>query len=58
MSIWSRRTLPAVGAIEPTSMRASVDLPMPEPPTMASESPGSSWKEMPFRMTFLFGGGT
>ena len=44
--------------IDPTSMRASMDLPVPESPTMASDSPGSSWKLMPLRITFLFGGGT
>src|SRR4029077_8364341 len=54
----SRRTLPAVGMIEPTSMRANVDFPEPEAPTIASDSPGSSSKEMPLRITFFVGGGT
>jgi hypothetical protein len=31
-------------------MRASVDLPEPDGPTMASDSPASSWKLMPLRM--------
>ena len=39
--------------IEPTSMRASVDFPEPEAPTIASNSPGSSSKEMPLRITFF-----
>ena len=54
----SRRTAPAVGMIEPTSIRPSVDLPVPDEPTMAIDSPGSSVKLTPFRMTFLLGGGT
>src|SRR5262245_66372661 len=54
----SRRTLPAVGMIEPTSMRAKVDFPEPDAPTIASDSPGSSSKEMPLRITFFVGGGT
>ena len=50
--------MPAVGKIEPTSMRPSVDLPVPEAPTIASDSPGLSWNDMPFKITFLLGGGT
>ena len=36
----SSLTLPAVGMIDPTSMRASMVFPVPESPTMASDSPG------------------
>ena len=39
-------------------MRASVDFPDPDAPTIASDSPGSSSKEMPLRITFFVGGGT
>ncbi|MOA28404.1 hypothetical protein D3C78_1493450 [compost metagenome] len=54
----SRRTLPEVGRIEPTSILPSVVLPEPELPMMASDSPFFSEKEMPFRITFFCGGGT
>ena len=35
----SMNTWPAVGASKPASIRSKVDLPQPEPPRMANNSP-------------------
>src|SRR5262245_6884988 len=43
----SRRMVPAVGSISLTIMRAAVDLPHPDSPTMPSVSPARTEKEMP-----------
>src|SRR6516162_2180712 len=47
MSKPARRMTPAVGLISLTIMRAAVDLPQPDSPTMPSVSPARTAKEMP-----------
>ena len=48
MSSPSTRTRPALGASSPARMRSVVDLPEPEGPSRAKNSPGSITRSRPF----------
>ena len=47
MSWPSMKIMPALGGVSPSSMRASVDLPQPDSPTMPSTPPRSTLRSTP-----------
>ena len=51
----SSSTLPWVGWSRPDTARSSVDLPQPEPPTMATISPSSTSSDTPSSARTPFG---
>jgi hypothetical protein len=48
-------TLPVVGRSRPETARSKVDLPQPEPPTIATISPGATVSVMPSSARTPFG---